>query len=86
MENWEDKLLNFFEAKISNGFDEGINNKIKLIRRIGYGVTNLKKFNIYYSWLSCRTKLKPKVEVCCNYFLTDFNYSTDYFSQQLKSQ
>jgi transposase len=42
VENWEDKLLNFFETKISNGFAEGINNKIKLIKRIGYGVTNLK--------------------------------------------
>jgi len=42
VKNWEDKLLNFFETKISNGFAEGINNKIKLIKRIGYGVTNLK--------------------------------------------
>ncbi|MCK8823572.1 ISL3 family transposase, partial [Fuchsiella alkaliacetigena] len=42
VENWEDKLLNFFETKISNGFAEGINNKIKLIKRIGYGVTNLE--------------------------------------------
>lgn len=42
VENWEDKLLNFFETKISNGFAEGINNKIKLIKRIGYGVTDLK--------------------------------------------
>ena len=42
VENWENKLLNFFETKISNGFAEGINNKIKLIKRIGYGVTNLE--------------------------------------------
>ncbi|WP_372494175.1 transposase [Fuchsiella alkaliacetigena] len=27
---------------MSNGFAEGINNKIKLIKRIGYGVTNLE--------------------------------------------
>jgi transposase len=42
VENWEEYLLNFFKTKISNGFAEGINNKIKLIKRIGYGVTNLE--------------------------------------------
>ncbi|GAB6138515.1 hypothetical protein JCM15060_17040 [Halanaerobaculum tunisiense] len=45
MENWEDELLNFFETKISNGFAKGINNKIKLIKRIGYGVTNFTLLN-----------------------------------------
>lgn len=42
VENWSTELLNFFETKITNGFAEGLNNKIKLIKRTGFGVTNLE--------------------------------------------
>lgn len=41
IKRWEDKILNYFNNKITNGFTEGVNNKIKLIKRIGYGVPNI---------------------------------------------
>ncbi|AZR74040.1 hypothetical protein BBF96_12815 [Anoxybacter fermentans] len=41
IQRWEEKILNYFKTKITNGFAEGINNKIKLIKRIGYGVPNV---------------------------------------------
>ncbi|MCK4261063.1 MAG: ISL3 family transposase [Halanaerobiales bacterium] len=42
IKSWEEKILNYFNNKVTNGFAEGINNKIKLIKRIGYGVPNIK--------------------------------------------
>ena len=41
IKHWQDKILNYFASNITNGFAEGINNKIKLIKRIGYGVPNI---------------------------------------------
>ena len=41
--NWEKEILNSIKYKIDNGFVEGYNNKIKVIKRISYGI---KKFNI----------------------------------------
>lgn len=42
--NWKDWILNYFNGKVSNGFVEGMNNKIKLIKRKGFGFTNHKHF------------------------------------------
>ena len=39
--NWKKEILNSFESKIDNGFVEGYNNKIKVIKRVSYGI---KKF------------------------------------------
>ncbi len=41
--NWEREILNSFKYKIDNGFVEGYNNKIKVIKRVSYGI---KKFEI----------------------------------------
>ena len=41
VKRWEQKIINYFKTGITNGFAEGINNKIKLIKRIGYGVPNI---------------------------------------------
>ena len=35
--NWEEYILNAFDTKLSNGFTEGINNSIKVIKRVGFG-------------------------------------------------
>jgi len=46
VKRWEQHIINYFETRITNGFAEGLNNKIKLIKRIGYGVPeveNLKR-------------------------------------------
>jgi transposase len=54
VKRWEQHIINYFETRITNGFAEGLNNKIKLIKRIGYGVPkveNLKR-RLYLSLLS----------------------------------
>ncbi len=45
LNNWEDLILNYFSSgKITNGVVEGINNKIKLIKRRAYGYRNNGNF------------------------------------------
>lgn len=41
---WSDAIANIVEHKISNGFIEGSNNKIKVLKRISYGVQNFERF------------------------------------------
>ncbi|RCW44766.1 transposase [Halanaerobium sp. MA284_MarDTE_T2] len=38
----EQHSINYFKTRITNGFAERLNNKIKLVKRIGYGVPKLK--------------------------------------------
>jgi len=42
--NWSKEILNAFKYGYTNGFTEGCNNKIKVIKRISYGVRNFKLF------------------------------------------
>jgi transposase len=43
--NWEEWILNYFSSgKVTNGVVEGLNNKIKLIKRRGYGYTHNGNF------------------------------------------
>lgn len=44
LERWKTQILNYFLSKTTNGFVEGLNNKIKLIKRIGFGFTNIEHF------------------------------------------
>ena len=42
---WKEYIVNsFIDKRYSNGYTEGINNKIKVIKRIGYGYKNFKLF------------------------------------------
>lgn len=41
---WEKEILNIFTTKLSNGFTEGCNNRIKVIKRIGYGMPDFARF------------------------------------------
>lgn len=46
LQNWNIEIKNIIKYNINNGFVEGYNNKIKVIKRIGYGIKkfdNLKK-------------------------------------------
>ena len=46
LSNWEEEISNIQKYNINNGFVEGKNNKIKVIKRISYGIKkfdNLKK-------------------------------------------
>ena len=42
--NWSVEILNAFKFKFTNGCTEGFNNKIKVLKRISYGVRNFKRF------------------------------------------
>lgn len=42
--NWHDSINNAFESGYSNGFTEGCNNKIKVLKRVSYGVRNFNRF------------------------------------------
>ncbi|MGI6732399.1 MAG: ISL3 family transposase [Anaerovoracaceae bacterium] len=41
---WDKEILAAFDCGFSNGFTEGTNNKIKVIKRISYGVRNFNRF------------------------------------------
>ena len=38
--NWKDEILNFFTTGITNAYTEGVNTKLKLIKRTGFGFRN----------------------------------------------
>ncbi len=44
MYNWYSGILNSLETPLTNGFTEGCNNKIKVIKRNAYGYRNYKRF------------------------------------------
>ena len=44
MMNWITGILNSFSSPITNGFTEGCNNKIKVLKRNAYGYKNFKRF------------------------------------------
>lgn len=44
MINWRIGILNSFTVPYTNGFTEGCNNRIKVIKRISYGYRNFKRF------------------------------------------
>lgn len=44
LENWLDEITNYFVNRLTSGFVEGFNNKVKVLKRRCYGITNLKHF------------------------------------------
>ena len=42
--DWKDGILNSFDSKYTNGFTEGCNNKIKVLKRNAYGYRNFTRF------------------------------------------
>jgi transposase len=45
LENWGEEILNYFNHRVTQGFVEGMNNKIKLIMRRGFGYRNFHHFS-----------------------------------------
>jgi transposase len=45
--NWRERILNYFEGRHSNGFAEGVNLKIKMINRRGFGYRNFTNFRLH---------------------------------------
>lgn len=46
IKRWFDEVTSYFELRITNGVIEGINNKLKLIKRLGYGFGNFDSFRL----------------------------------------
>lgn len=42
--NWQEEILNAFDTGLTNGYTEGCNNKIKVIKRNAYGMRNFVRF------------------------------------------
>lgn len=41
---WANEILNYFSYGLTNGFSEGITNRIKVLKRQGYGIPNFESF------------------------------------------
>jgi transposase len=46
IKRWFDEVTSYFKLRITNGVVEGINNKLKLIKRLGYGFSNFDNFRL----------------------------------------
>ncbi|MCF0156258.1 MAG: ISL3 family transposase, partial [Veillonella sp.] len=46
MSQWNDYIVNAFLLPYSNGFIEGCNNKIKVLKRISFGLRNFERFRV----------------------------------------
>lgn len=42
--HWAKEILNAFKYGLTNGPTEGFNNKIKVLKRISYGIRNFERF------------------------------------------
>jgi transposase len=50
LDNWRDEITNYFIRRETSGFVEGLNNKIKVIKRRCYGIYNLSRL-FQHIWL-----------------------------------
>lgn len=48
--NWQPEILNFFTHRITSGFVEGMNGKIRLLKRIAFGLPNFEHFRLRMIW------------------------------------
>jgi len=46
LSEWREELLNYFDYRITNGFVEGKNNRIKTLKRMAYGYRNMANFRL----------------------------------------
>lgn len=47
LRNWWQQILNYFDGRHNNGFAEGVNLKIKILNRRGYGYRNFSLFRLH---------------------------------------
>jgi len=57
LKHWRDPILNHFENWTSNGFTEGCNTKIKMLKRVSYGLKNVEVYwrKMLLGFVPCRT-------------------------------
>ena len=44
LKHWREPILNYFESRTTNGFTEGCNTKIKMLKRVSYGLRNVEVY------------------------------------------
>jgi transposase len=44
LQHWRDEILNHFDGRHTNGFAEGVTNKVKVMKRRGYGYRNPRRY------------------------------------------
>lgn len=44
--NWREEILNYFDHRLTNGFLEGKNNRIKTMTRVTYGYRNMENLRL----------------------------------------
>ena len=44
LDNWLQEIANYFVQRLSSGFVEGLNNKLKTLKRRCYGISNISHF------------------------------------------
>ena len=47
LRNWWQQILNYFDGRYNNGFAEGVNLKIRMLNRRGYGYRNFSSFRLH---------------------------------------
>jgi transposase len=47
LRNWWQPILNYFVGRYNNDFAEGVNLKIKMLNRRGFGYRNFKSFRLH---------------------------------------
>jgi len=47
LRNWWQQILNYFDGRFNNGFADGVNLKIKMLNRRGYGYRNFNSFRLH---------------------------------------
>ena len=62
IDNWLPYIVNsFIDKRLSNGFTEGLNNKIKVIKRVGFGYKNFDFFRLRLMYILNSKKSKKRV-------------------------
>jgi len=44
LRRWREPILNHFDNGTTNGFTEGCNTKIKMLKRVSYGLKNVEVY------------------------------------------
>jgi transposase len=44
LKHWQEPILNYFDNRTTNGFTEGCNTKIKMLKRVSYGLRNVEVY------------------------------------------
>lgn len=48
--NWQVEVVNFFANRVTSGFVEGMNSKVRLLKRIAFGLPNFNHFRLRMIW------------------------------------